>query len=135
VLAQTETIFGPVWVWLVFGEQPAAPTLIGGAVIFVAVVSMAVQERERRKWSKLPDGGCIDVHVIRLGWSNGNVENTTSAGKRRPKSGVSLLLAELARHVNRNDFENDLALAEEAGLATIDQPHISRSQAAVLKRA
>jgi drug/metabolite transporter (DMT)-like permease len=41
VLAQTETIFGPVWVWLAFGEQPAAPTLIGGAVILVAIVSMA----------------------------------------------------------------------------------------------
>ena len=24
VLAQTETIFGPVWVWLAFGEEPAA---------------------------------------------------------------------------------------------------------------
>jgi drug/metabolite transporter, DME family len=53
VLAQTETIFGPVWVWLAFGEQPAAPTLIGGAVILVAVVSMAAAssaaptERER----------------------------------------------------------------------------------------
>jgi drug/metabolite transporter (DMT)-like permease len=41
VLAQTETIFGPVWVWLAFGEAPAAPTLIGGAVILVAVISMA----------------------------------------------------------------------------------------------
>ena len=41
VLAQTETIFGPVWVWLAFGEMPAPPTLIGGAVILAAVVSMA----------------------------------------------------------------------------------------------
>ena len=41
VLAQTETIFGPVWVWLAFGEAPAAPTLIGGSVIIAAVVSMA----------------------------------------------------------------------------------------------
>jgi drug/metabolite transporter (DMT)-like permease len=41
VLAQTETIFGPVWVWLAFGEAPAAPTLIGGSVILAAVVSMA----------------------------------------------------------------------------------------------
>ena len=41
VLAQTETIFGPVWVWLAFGETPAPATLIGGAVILVAVVSMA----------------------------------------------------------------------------------------------
>jgi len=41
VLAQTETVFGPVWVWLAFGEEPAAPTLIGGSVILAAVVSMA----------------------------------------------------------------------------------------------
>jgi drug/metabolite transporter (DMT)-like permease len=42
VLAQTETIFGPVWVWLAFGEAPAATTLVGGSVILAAVVSMAV---------------------------------------------------------------------------------------------
>jgi DME family drug/metabolite transporter len=41
VLAQTETIFGPVWVWLAFGETPATSTLIGGAIILVAIVSMA----------------------------------------------------------------------------------------------
>jgi drug/metabolite transporter (DMT)-like permease len=41
VLAQTETIFGPVWVWLAFDEAPAASTLIGGSVILVAVISMA----------------------------------------------------------------------------------------------
>ena len=41
VLAQTETVFGPVWVWLAFGETPAASTLFGGAVILVAVISMA----------------------------------------------------------------------------------------------
>ena len=41
VLAQTETIFGPIWVWLAFGETPAAATLIGGAIIFAAVISMA----------------------------------------------------------------------------------------------
>jgi drug/metabolite transporter (DMT)-like permease len=41
VLAQTETIFGPIWVWLAFGETPSATTLLGGAVIFVAVVAMA----------------------------------------------------------------------------------------------
>ena len=42
LLAQTETIFGPVWVWLAFGETPATTTLIGGTVIFVAVVAMAL---------------------------------------------------------------------------------------------
>jgi len=41
VLAQTETIFGPIWVWLAFGETPAVTTLIGGAIILAAVVWMA----------------------------------------------------------------------------------------------
>jgi len=41
VLAQTETVFGPVWVWLAFGEAPAAATLLGGGVILMAVVAMA----------------------------------------------------------------------------------------------
>jgi len=41
VLAQTETIFGPLWVWLAFGETPAPATLVGGAVILAAVVAMA----------------------------------------------------------------------------------------------
>jgi drug/metabolite transporter (DMT)-like permease len=42
VMAQTETIFGPMWVWLAFGEKPAVATLIGGAIVLVAVVSMAL---------------------------------------------------------------------------------------------
>jgi drug/metabolite transporter (DMT)-like permease len=42
MLAQTETIFGPVWVWLLFGETPPVTTLIGGVVILVAVVAMAL---------------------------------------------------------------------------------------------
>jgi drug/metabolite transporter (DMT)-like permease len=47
VLAQTETIFGPVWVWLAFGEALGLPTLIGGAVILAAVVSMAAASSGR----------------------------------------------------------------------------------------
>jgi DME family drug/metabolite transporter len=42
MLAQTETIFGPVWVWLLFGETPRATTLIGGVAILAAVVAMAL---------------------------------------------------------------------------------------------
>jgi hypothetical protein len=35
-------------------------------------------------------------------------------------SGASLLLAEPVGHVNKGDFENELALAAEAGLATVE---------------
>lgn len=33
-----ETVLAPVWVWLVFSEEPPMPTLIGGAIILVALV-------------------------------------------------------------------------------------------------
>jgi drug/metabolite transporter (DMT)-like permease len=33
-----EVILGPIWVWLVLSERPDTATLIGGAVIMVAVV-------------------------------------------------------------------------------------------------
>ena len=42
VLAQTETAFGPLWVWLFLGERATLATLVGGAVILVAVVAMAL---------------------------------------------------------------------------------------------
>ena len=48
VLAQTETIFGPIWVWLAFGETPAVATLIGGAIILGAVISMAAAGASRQ---------------------------------------------------------------------------------------
>ena len=54
MLAQTETIFGPIWVWLLFGETPSATTLIGGAAILAAVVAMALAgagARRRRRAS------------------------------------------------------------------------------------
>ena len=54
---------------------------------------------------------------------------------RTMKSGVSLLLAEPVGHLNKDAFENELALAAGGGLSTVDRPLISRSRAAVLKRA
>jgi ubiquinone/menaquinone biosynthesis C-methylase UbiE len=53
---------------------------------------------------------------------------------RAMKPGASLLLAEPAGHVSKDEFENELALAAEAGLVTVGRPGISRSQAAVLKK-
>jgi drug/metabolite transporter (DMT)-like permease len=37
LIALLEPILGPFWVWLVIGEQPATTTLIGGAVVIVAL--------------------------------------------------------------------------------------------------
>ena len=33
-----ETVLAPVWVWLVFSEQPPIATLIGGAIILIALI-------------------------------------------------------------------------------------------------
>jgi drug/metabolite transporter (DMT)-like permease len=38
LLAIAEPTLSPIWVWLAFGEVPAATTLIGGAVILCALV-------------------------------------------------------------------------------------------------
>lgn len=42
VFAQTETIFVPVWAVLFLSETPRATTLIGGGVIFAAVIGKAI---------------------------------------------------------------------------------------------
>jgi drug/metabolite transporter, DME family len=41
LLAQTETILGPVWVYILFGEEPRAATVLGGAVILLGVMLSA----------------------------------------------------------------------------------------------
>lgn len=38
LLATFETLFGPVWVWLVHGEVPATRTFIGGGIVFAALL-------------------------------------------------------------------------------------------------
>jgi drug/metabolite transporter (DMT)-like permease len=42
LLALTETVLAPIWVWLVINEIPSVLTLLGGAVVLSAVVSQAV---------------------------------------------------------------------------------------------
>ena len=39
LIGLTEMICAPIWVWFAVGEVPAAATLIGGAIIFSAIVS------------------------------------------------------------------------------------------------
>ena len=38
LLGTFETILGPVWVWLVHAEVPSARTVVGGAVVFTALL-------------------------------------------------------------------------------------------------
>jgi drug/metabolite transporter (DMT)-like permease len=41
LLSLLEVVLGPLWVWLAYGEKPAATTLVGGAVVTVAIVVQA----------------------------------------------------------------------------------------------
>lgn len=47
LLANFETLLGPVWVWLVHGEVPAARTLLGGGVVFAALLIHTALEFRR----------------------------------------------------------------------------------------
>ena len=42
VFAQTEMVLVPVWAFLLLSERPTASTLVGGTIIVIAVVGMAV---------------------------------------------------------------------------------------------
>ena len=41
LISLLEVVLGPLWVWLAFSEQPAAVTLVGGAVVVAAVAFQA----------------------------------------------------------------------------------------------
>ena len=47
VFAQTEMLFVPVWAFLVLGDQPTVTSLIGGLVIFAAVIGKAAYDARR----------------------------------------------------------------------------------------
>jgi drug/metabolite transporter (DMT)-like permease len=49
LIGTTEVIMTPVWVWLLFSEQPPVATLIGGAVILTAVVWYTISELRRAR--------------------------------------------------------------------------------------
>jgi drug/metabolite transporter (DMT)-like permease len=38
LLGTFETILGPVWVWLIHAEVPSARTVLGGSVVFLALL-------------------------------------------------------------------------------------------------
>ncbi len=47
----TEIVLAPLWVWLWPGEVPARSTLVGGAVILMAVVMLVASgQTSRRYW-------------------------------------------------------------------------------------
>jgi len=55
LIGVAEPVLGPIWVWLVHDEIPGARTLIGGGVVFVALVAHLVwQFRHQKPGSAVP---------------------------------------------------------------------------------
>jgi drug/metabolite transporter (DMT)-like permease len=48
VFAQTEMLFVPIWALLVLDDQPTGASLIGGSIIFAAVIGKAVLDARNR---------------------------------------------------------------------------------------
>jgi drug/metabolite transporter (DMT)-like permease len=58
VFAQTEMVFVPIWGFVMLGLQPKPLTILGGAIIFAAVVGKAVydaNEGRRSEYTTAPD--------------------------------------------------------------------------------
>ncbi len=47
LLALTEVVLGPIWVWLGIGETPSPATLLGGAIVFGAIAGNALSGLRR----------------------------------------------------------------------------------------
>ena len=48
LLSLAEVLLGPFWVWLFLGEDASAYTLIGGALLFVAIIGNALSGMRRK---------------------------------------------------------------------------------------
>jgi drug/metabolite transporter (DMT)-like permease len=47
LLALTEVVLGPIWVWLAIGETPSLATLLGGAIVLGAIAGNALSGLRR----------------------------------------------------------------------------------------
>jgi len=56
LFALTESILGPIWVWIGVGEKPSLLTLIGSAIVLVSVVVYCINgiraERQLLRFSQ-----------------------------------------------------------------------------------
>jgi len=55
LIGVAEPVLGPLWVWLVHGEVPNARTLLGGAVVFLALLAhLGWQFRQQKQSPAMP---------------------------------------------------------------------------------
>jgi drug/metabolite transporter (DMT)-like permease len=65
-----ESVLGPVWVWLALGENPGAPSLIGGAIVLAALAGHTLAD-------------------LRLEWRAAAAQSVSGSGSRnRPSTGT-----------------------------------------------
>lgn len=51
LLAMTEVVLSPIWVWLIFGETAGDLMLIGGGILLAALLGNAITGVIRERWS------------------------------------------------------------------------------------
>lgn len=49
LLSLTEVVLGPIWVWLGVGETPSQLTLLGGAIVLMAIVAQAIHGVRKKR--------------------------------------------------------------------------------------
>lgn len=58
LLGTFETILGPIWVWLIHGETPSLRTVIGGGVVFAAlVIHIGMEFRRQSRPARAGEAG------------------------------------------------------------------------------
>jgi drug/metabolite transporter (DMT)-like permease len=54
LISVLESVLAPLWVWFVFAEDPGRNTLIGGAIVVIAVIAAARSDRRVQSGRDLP---------------------------------------------------------------------------------
>lgn len=47
LISTMEPVFGPIWVWLIHAEVPAERTLVGGSIVFLALIGHILWQRRQ----------------------------------------------------------------------------------------
>jgi drug/metabolite transporter (DMT)-like permease len=65
LIATSETLLGPVWVWLIHAEVPTLHTLAGGLIVFAALLFHILRELTRqRRELRARLGAVVEVRAV-----------------------------------------------------------------------